>query len=442
MHAFKKYIILLLIFLFAVSTDVISQNSYGWERILNSIYGINSFYSVKLKNDVNKYWGVKLISDYTYRFYSNSTWHTAYNGALNSFHWVITPGGNYIEGWNHPNIFAISSCDTNFFLLNFDERIPFYGGQIRTYYSWDFGANKIIINSLDGIILSGLAIDPNNDSINYCASNQIIYKSTSRGANWFVTDSIESFSGLLTINSNNTNYIYGMDDSLFISSDKGYNFSYAAGIKLIQMIFLDDTTIIARGGKKIYSSHDAGYSWKKLDSLSDNINFLENDPDNNAIIYAGTNSGLFKSTNSGVNFYLFNNSFTPSKKVNGIVKEKNAPYVYVVTEEAAYKCWDNYVIGINQLLENIPGSYFLYQNFPNPFNPITKIKYDLQLAAHVVLKVFDILGNEVSTLVSQKEDPGNYSVSFDAANFSNGIYFYSLFIDGKNAGTKKMLLIK
>ncbi len=90
---------------------------------------------------------------------------------------------------------------------------------------------------------------------------------------------------------------------------------------------------------------------------------------------------------------------------------------------------------------NDPVSFYLEQNYPNPFNPRTLIRYSLSLRSNVTLKVYDIMGKEVSTLVKERQNPGSYSVDFDAANFSNGVYYYKLSADGFTA-TKKMFLIK
>jgi len=86
-------------------------------------------------------------------------------------------------------------------------------------------------------------------------------------------------------------------------------------------------------------------------------------------------------------------------------------------------------------------NYELSQNYPNPFNPVTVIRYSLIENRFVKLKVYDVLGNEVATLVNRKQNAGSHEVDFDGSNFSSGIYFYKLetenFVD-----TKKMILLK
>jgi hypothetical protein len=115
------------------------------------------------------------------------------------------------------------------------------------------------------------------------------------------------------------------------------------------------------------------------------------------------------------------------------------------------------IIGIAQNNNTIPNSYRLYNNFPNPFNPSTQIKYDIPLLRGVdandapmvrggrgvltQLKIFDILGREVQTLVNGELKPGSYNVTWDASAFPSGVYFYKL-TAGSFVSTHKMVLIK
>ncbi len=107
------------------------------------------------------------------------------------------------------------------------------------------------------------------------------------------------------------------------------------------------------------------------------------------------------------------------------------------------------------LTSQIPGDLYLSQNYPNPFNPTTNIRYSVPVVAlsppgrqtgeaevqHVTLKIYDILGNEVSQLVNKSQAPGIYQVEFNASNLSSGIYFYKL-AAGRFTESKKMMLVK
>ena len=85
--------------------------------------------------------------------------------------------------------------------------------------------------------------------------------------------------------------------------------------------------------------------------------------------------------------------------------------------------------------------FALEQNYPNPFNPTTKIKYSIKEKGNVELKIFDLLGSEIATLVNEDKTPGNYEVFFDASNLSSGVYLYTI-KSGTFVQTRKMLLMK
>jgi hypothetical protein len=83
----------------------------------------------------------------------------------------------------------------------------------------------------------------------------------------------------------------------------------------------------------------------------------------------------------------------------------------------------------------------LDQNFPNPFNPTTTIRYSLLQRGLVTLSIYNVLGQKVETLVSQVQGAGNYEVKFNASRFASGVYFYRLQAGSFNM-TKKMMLVK
>jgi hypothetical protein len=96
--------------------------------------------------------------------------------------------------------------------------------------------------------------------------------------------------------------------------------------------------------------------------------------------------------------------------------------------------------------ENLLNNYSLSQNYPNPFNPNTKIKFNVAEAlnastTNVLLKVYDILGNEITTLLNEQKPPGTYEIEFNAQNLASGVYFYQINIGSFNQ-VRKMLLLK
>jgi glucose/arabinose dehydrogenase len=91
--------------------------------------------------------------------------------------------------------------------------------------------------------------------------------------------------------------------------------------------------------------------------------------------------------------------------------------------------------------QNIPVSFSLEQNFPNPFNPVTTIKYSLDRRSYITLKIFDQLGREMHVLVSGEKDAGSYEVNWDASNYPSGVYFYRL-TNGTQSLERKMAVVK
>jgi hypothetical protein len=107
--------------------------------------------------------------------------------------------------------------------------------------------------------------------------------------------------------------------------------------------------------------------------------------------------------------------------------------------------WNAIITYINptSINENLtsPDKFYLYQNYPQPFNPSTIIKYQIPKTSFVLLKVFDALGKEVVTLVNEERTAGEYEAKFDASGLTSGVYFYTL-KSGGYTNTKKMSLIK
>jgi len=108
---------------------------------------------------------------------------------------------------------------------------------------------------------------------------------------------------------------------------------------------------------------------------------------------------------------------------------------------------NNFTIGINRISSEVPSQYSLRQNFPNPFNPVTRIVFSIPVNSRLsgnhstVLKIYDVSGREIQTLVNEKLQPGTYETVWNASNFSSGVYFYKL-TSGDFKETKKMVLIK
>jgi len=162
----------------------------------------------------------------------------------------------------------------------------------------------------------------------------------------------------------------------------------------------------------------------------------------------GVINGILKSTNGGLNWTPMTTSgigafYFDTKRIGANI------YGYAISAvpgggyggNQVLKV-TNMVVGVNQISEVAPEGYSLSQNYPNPFNPKTVINYQLSMFNFISLKVYDILGNEVATLVNEKQNAGTYEVDFDGSNFSSGVYFYKLAVDGNIIDSKRMVLLK
>ena len=130
--------------------------------------------------------------------------------------------------------------------------------------------------------------------------------------------------------------------------------------------------------------------------------------------------------------------------------------VFFINKDTGWVCGMNGLIlktitggitSVNNIKSKLPDNFALFQNYPNPFNPVTKIKFDIKKSvvssqySVVSLKVYDITGREINTLVNEQLQPGTYEVTFDGSNLPSGIYFYKLNA-GNYSETKKLILMK
>lgn len=154
---------------------------------------------------------------------------------------------------------------------------------------------------------------------------------------------------------------------------------------------------------------------------------------------AGDNSAVVLTTNGGLTWS--NSNLAATRFIDIQFINENTGWM-IGLHGMVYKTTNNGgLTGINSFQNLIP-NYQLSQNYPNPFNPITVIKYNLPVSGSAAIKVFDVLGNEVMTLVDQKQNAGSYEVEFNGNNLTSGIYFYTFFNDNKKIDTKRMILLK
>ena len=124
-----------------------------------------------------------------------------------------------------------------------------------------------------------------------------------------------------------------------------------------------------------------------------------------------------------------------------IVAFENDKLVEVTDNRNHYMDLDNNGNGKVQNITELPTEFSIDQNYPNPFNPVTTINYSIPNTQYTVLKIYDIAGKEVMTLVNETKPAGRYQVKFDGSNLGSGVYFYKI-TAGNFSAVKRMILIK
>ncbi len=195
----------------------------------------------------------------------------------------------------------------------------------------------------------------------------------------------------------------------------------------------------------VYRSTDNGNTWTQTTLNNKSIiSFTKSDNKFNKteqIIFAGTGGyGVYITTNNGENWIVKNEGLPSNISVSSLLIFNN--YIYTGTE--GYSVWRrplSEIIGIQNISSEIPENYELFQNYPNPFNPVTKINFSLPKAEYVKLTIYDALGREIETLVSENLNPGTYQAEWNGSNYASGVYFYRLQV-GSYSETKTMMLVK
>ncbi len=204
-------------------------------------------------------------------------------------------------------------------------------------------------------------------------------------------------------------------------------------------LLVDDNTQISGMGNYLAFNHDgtpvSGWTIPTIGTSFFNMPCLADLNNNGTLDLVG--AGFTAGGSNETNVYIWNTgiNFNSSSIVNPV-------WQFNVRHNGVYD--DNEVVSVNNINSEIPSGFKLEQNFPNPFNPETVIRYSLTENRFVTLKVYDVLGNEVATLVNERKNEGNYNYHLSTGNYQlpSGVYFYSLFLDGKSMQTKRMLLVK
>jgi photosystem II stability/assembly factor-like uncharacterized protein len=284
-----------------------------------------------------------------------------------------------------------------------------------------------------------------NNNIGYVTGwNGVFLRTTNGGINWTQISGVpnQSYQSIYFLN-NETGYV-SASGPMCKTTNGGVNwFSLPGSPQGYKVYFPDQNTgIVIDDYGVINRTTNGAVSWSTVPStttdLLRDITFIN---ENTGYAVGTFYMALIETTDKGASWVSLNPGM--DRLIHGLSSING--YAVLVGEGGLIKSTKpGPSVFINTTLNNtVPDKFLLHQNYPNPFNPSTVIRYQLSVAGFTILKVFDLLGKEVASLVNEKQNAGSYAVDFNSTEFNlpSGIYFYTL-----NAGefkeTRKMVLVK
>ena len=279
-----------------------------------------------------------------------------------------------------------------------------------------------------------------------------IFASTNNGTSWTSANGSvfqNAFVDLLSGAGSDLFAATTSDNIIYRSTDNGTSWVKAdSGILGANAIALCGSNLIAGGVGGVYLSTNNAASWKPLTTYwglqnTQIVGFATS----GANVYAVCDAQVLLGANNGTNW---NGISLPSRfdQITSVAVIDTNIFIGTNNNSDFIKGATVWTISTNQIVTGVksqpaiaPASFSLEQNYPNPFNPSTQIRFSVAQAGIVSLKVYDVLGREVATLVDRELNPSTYTVTWNAANVAGGAYFYRL-QSGKVAETKKLLLMK
>jgi hypothetical protein len=454
--------------LLILSSSLYSQSSIVIDETAN---GIRNFYSIKINSSSQKNVFIQQntipgpTGNTGGNFFKLNTLRNGWN-QVNYLNAPCCPSGscypidNIVQSRTNPDVMIFNGlyvCGSD---SNDYTKITYNGG--ATTVNLPFGG----VGNM-GQECRGFDIDPTNHNIMYMAHTVYngvyhpqprIFKSTNAGVNWFVIDTLAgmkkmahpwitgaTWGGFLKICPWNPQIIITVTDDHIAYTLNGQDFTVRNDVTVMKLLVYDEGDGMIHGisfDNKIYCNNgNVIGNWIPTTAPYD-IKNIEINPDDHNYWYGGSDNGVYRSTNWGLTWSLYNNSFLPSRKIIGVAKDANVgDTIVVATDKKVYKVWAPLIVNVPTLTSINPDAYSLSQNYPNPFNPITKINYSVKNSGFVSIKVYDVLGNEAAVLVNENQTAGSYLVNFDGSELTSGIYFYTM-IAGNYTESKKMLLVK
>ncbi|CAF3878925.1 unnamed protein product [Rotaria sp. Silwood1] len=312
-------------------------------------------------------------------------------------------------------------------------------------------------------------LDIQNPSIVYFGS-YVLNKSTNKGNNWTVispdlTKGANGRLGTITCMSNSVlpstqRVIYtGADDGrVMVTTNSGTNWTEITTglpVRYVTDVVTDKRNpaiaYVTLSGfnmdlsnTHIFRTTNYGANWVNITSNLLNVpaNSLIIDYNKDSTLFVGTDAGVYYTSRLGASWAQLGTGL-PNAPVFDLVYHQATAKLIAATHGRSMFELDisNLPSGINNNSE-IATEFSLKQNYPNPFNPSTNISFEIKQKSFITLKVFDLTGKVVATLVSGIKAEGSYSVKFNGENLSSGLYFYKLESDNGNNEVKKMILLK
>jgi photosystem II stability/assembly factor-like uncharacterized protein len=340
---------------------------------------------------------------------------------------------------------GLSSKDIN--ALAYGNSVLFAGTSSGIFRSTNNGSQWAISNNgLTRLYVTTLTVSENNI---FAGTSNGVYLSTDKGVNWnpINTDMYEvQITGILKMG--DTLFAATLSDGVFISTDLGNSWSLSnnglTDLNLVGLASVGENIFIVSRNMGVFKSTDRGMSWSVANNGLPSELYPRTIISYDTLLFLGAGIGVFMSDDQALNW----KNITPGL-ANTIaeVLGENSNTLYVGPYEGGVwkRSITNILTDVNKDISDVPYKFILLQNYPNPFNPSTKISWQAPVSGWQTLKVYDVLGNEVATLVNEYRPAGTYEIEFNPESSikhpASGIYFYRLQV-GSLVETKKMILLK
>lgn len=271
-----------------------------------------------------------------------------------------------------------------------------------------------------------------------------MYRSTNNGESWSSVNNGLDGSSIWEILINNGKIYIATSQGVFYSDDMGDIWIRYSPSYYVQSIAIQENIFFAGTGSGLWVTTNNGVNWfSNSNGLPVNIS-INDLVVHGQYVFAGLgqwDGEVYLSTNNGVNWIKKNqgfNNFIPT--VHSLCITNG--FIYAATDGlSVWKRSITDIVGIEQISGSVPMDFMLKQNYPNPFNPMTNIEFSIPQPGNVRLDVYDVSGKLVESLLNKNLSTGSYNVAWNASRFSSGIYFYKL-TAGNFVQTKKMMLVK